>query len=56
MKTKFQQDFDLLIQAQTRTHAILTARNTYKVAHAARVLRAAKQLNLLLQELEQIKT
>jgi hypothetical protein len=51
-QTRLEQDFDLLKLAHSRAHVLLMQKDTYKVKDADRILRAAKQLHLLIKDLE----
>ena len=51
-QTALEQDIELLVKAQTRVVNLLYARPRYRVTDAQRILRAAKELELLAKELE----
>jgi hypothetical protein len=51
-QTRLEQDFDLLKLAHWRAHVLLMQKDTYRVKDADRILRAAKQLHLLIKDLE----
>jgi hypothetical protein len=46
------QDVTLLLTAQTKALDLLDSHDTYLVRHAERILKAAKQLELLVKDLE----